>query len=555
VDSSRRLRLDRAARARLEAWGLPLLPALLAGAHLEGLLLFLNPEVALTLPGLLRGSLVYGLLLAPLSLAVHLGLARRRRVAVRRLVPWSLTLVAAFGALGDWVHASRYTFFLPPGINVQMIKTALWLTLGALIFFYTALLHSLHERRYGPRSRLLLLLVALGTVYALFDRRTSFRPAIPTLPRFVGLAAEGAPRLALVVLPSATLDAVLPLAEQGRLPFFSFLLAEGARARLAPFGPMRPLALETTLATGKLPYRHGLVGDDVVTAPWHLGEAPLRLLPFAVGFRHWGIPGGRWRAESEVDLRALPLWTLLLRLGRGALAVGFPPPLGTGALATTGALPPAGAERELELLGEPQLAAALAADRLRLTEARTRWSADDRALFVRLEGLEDASLALFGGFQAALFEGRRERSARRAADLLVAYYGGLDSALAELWAGLPEPRLLAVASPYGVGAPQGLERIVLDLLGRPRLEGRLRGAPDGLLLLAGDGVRRGVPLPAGSIADLAPTLLYALALPVPRDADGRVLVGAFEPALLQRRPLTFVPSYEGLPGPAAASAP
>ena len=43
-----------------------------------------------------------------------------------------------------------------------------------------------------------------------------------------------------------------------------------------------------------------------------------------------------------------------------------------------------------------------------------------------------------------------------------------------------------------------------------------------------------------------PTLLYALGLPIARDLDGKVLAAAFEPALLQRRPLAFVASYEGL---------
>jgi len=552
VDFSRHLRLDRAARDRLETWGLPLVAAVFAGAHLEGLLLFLNPELPLALGAILRGSAVYALLLAPLSLVAHLVAFRWRRVAVRRLLPWSLSLVAALGALGDWVHASYYAFYLPPGINVQLIKTALWLTLGALLFFYTALLHTLHRRRYGMRSQLLLLLVALGTVYALFDRRTSFRPGATTLPRVVGLASEGAPWLAVVVLPTATLDALLPLAEQGRLPFFADAFARGARGRLSIFPPVRPLALEATLATGKLPYKHGLVGFPVVVAPWQDRDEPLRLLPIAVGFRRWGVPAGRFRAESPEDLRALPIWTVLLRLGRGALAVGFPPPLGPEPAPVRSAPSRSTAERGLELVGADRLATRLGEDRARLADAAARMASGDRALFVRLAGLEEASLETYGGFQATLFEGERSTSARRAAEELIAYYSGLDEALADLWSGLPEPRLLAVTSAYGVRAPGGLQRIGLDLARLPRSRGSLGGAADGFLLLLGDGVRAGVQLQGGSITDVAPTLLYALALPVPRDADGKVLAAAFEPALLQRRPLSFVPSYDGLPGPAAS---
>jgi len=553
VDSNRRFGLDDHARARLETWGLPLVAAVFAAAHLEGLLLFLNPDLPLAFGAIVRGSAIYTLLLAPLSYATQLGISRWRSVAVRRLLPWSLALVAALGALGDWVHASYFAYYLPAGINVQLIKTALWLTLGALLFFYTALLHTLHGRRYGLRSRLLLLLVALGTVYALFDRRTSFRPVAPTLPRFVGLASEGAPRLAAVVLPTATLDALLPLAEQGRLPFFADAFTHGARGRLSIFAPARPLALEASLATGKMPYKHGLVGSDVVVAPWQDRAQPLRLLPIAVGFRHWGVPGGLTRPESPEDLRALPIWTLLLRLGRGALAVGFTPPLGPEPLPHEPAASRSTAERELELVGADELAFRLGADRATLSDASERMAAEDRALFVRLGGLEAASRANFGGFQAALFEGERSTSARRAAETLIAYYVGLDEALAELWDSLPAPRLLAVASAYGVSAPSGLERIGLELADRPRSRGSVGGGSDGFLLLLGDGIRPGVQLQGGSVTDVAPTLLYALALPVPRDADGKVLAAAFEPALLQRRPLSFVPSYDGLPGPAASA--
>jgi hypothetical protein len=51
---------------------------------------------------------------------------------------------------------------------------------------------------------------------------------------------------------------------------------------------------------------------------------------------------------------------------------------------------------------------------------------------------------------------------------------------------------------------------------------------------------------------VAPTLLYLSGLPIARDLDGRVLTEALEPALLQRQPLNFVPSYGA---PATATLP
>ena len=64
-------------------------------------------------------------------------------------------------------------------------------------------------------------------------------------------------------------------------------------------------------------------------------------------------------------------------------------------------------------------------------------------------------------------------------------------------------------------------------------------------------MRRGEKLATARIVDLVPSLLYVARLPIARDFDGRVLTEAFEPALLQTLPLTFLQSYEDLPAPPA----
>lgn len=47
-------------------------PGALAGIHLAGLIFFLNPGVPFSVRPVLRGILVYGVLLGLLSLALHL---------------------------------------------------------------------------------------------------------------------------------------------------------------------------------------------------------------------------------------------------------------------------------------------------------------------------------------------------------------------------------------------------------------------------------------------------------------------------------------------------
>ena len=72
---------------------------------------------------------------------------------------------------------------------------------------------------------------------------------------------------------------------------------------------------------------------------------------------------------------------------------------------------------------------------------------------------------------------------------------------------------------------------------------------DGILTLRGLGIRQGAVLADASIADLAPTILHLMGLPVPAAMDGRVLEAALEEELMAARPVRYVEAEEELPEP------
>jgi predicted AlkP superfamily phosphohydrolase/phosphomutase len=80
----------------------------------------------------------------------------------------------------------------------------------------------------------------------------------------------------------------------------------------------------------------------------------------------------------------------------------------------------------------------------------------------------------------------------------------------------------------------GSNKLVEPIIG---LSGHHR--PDGVLILAGPGVKAGTNLEGANIMDLAPTLLHAMGLGVPRDLDGRVLSEAFEASSPVAQPVAF----------------
>lgn len=97
-------------------------------------------------------------------------------------------------------------------------------------------------------------------------------------------------------------------------------------------------------------------------------------------------------------------------------------------------------------------------------------------------------------------------------------------------------------SPKETVTGEGLEMPVSRVLWPRELTGTHR--LNGLLVMAGPGIRPGQRLRAASILDMTPTLLYLLNLPVGEDMAGRVLLEAVEPRLKKTQPVRWVPTYE-----------
>jgi hypothetical protein len=582
--------LHRLIRGGLTVLGSGFAPGALAGAQLAGLIFFLNPRLPFAVGPVLRGCLAYGALVGLASLALHLPFTWRRPRRARRAFPWSFTAALAASALLDWTQRYYYAYYLPPGINDRLIKTALWLSLGALIAFYTALLHTLHRRRYGPRSRWGLALIAALSIYAMVERREAFHPRPAAAPLPAAVESSLRPKLWVIGIDSATLDAILPLAGQGRLPFLAKVLQNGAYGRVATLIPTRRDAMWTTLATGKYPYKHGITGRRAFSAPFLAPGGELRLLPTGIAFTRWGTLGAS-PLPAEVPAReALALWEIFPRLGVPAGVVGWPAErpadgeadfaLEEGVFRREGpeagsAWPPplaarATASRPSRRDVDPvirsrfggrvpaALADSLTADLWRQTTTLSLAGEDGQAeaLFLLLPGLREVSHRWFGGFNAVQFEGETGLAGARAdAERVAAYYAWLDDQLEAAWNRQSGPRLLAVVSAYGVTPRGGWHRMWGQMAPGAAVGGEFQGGPDGVLMLYGEGIRPGALLTGARLVDVAPTLIYALGFPVSRDLDGKVLTAAFDHGFLQRHPVSFFPSYEGLARVQAAAAP
>jgi predicted AlkP superfamily phosphohydrolase/phosphomutase len=66
---------------------------------------------------------------------------------------------------------------------------------------------------------------------------------------------------------------------------------------------------------------------------------------------------------------------------------------------------------------------------------------------------------------------------------------------------------------------------------------------DGIFVARGKAVKQGAALAQGGLMDIAPTVLYALDVPVPQEMDGRVL-DIFDPAYREAHPVRYADAQE-----------
>src|SRR3989442_10842938 len=105
---------------------------------------------------------------------------------------------------------------------------------------------------------------------------------------------------------------------EGGLLFFDQARKNAYFTRLEPFTTINPSALWASIATGKLPFRHGVTGRFAYRTALNGSDPSDRFLivPSGVGFRVWGLLPPIERISAQLPAGdALPLWTLFRRGG------------------------------------------------------------------------------------------------------------------------------------------------------------------------------------------------------------------------------------------------
>ncbi|HEX9163762.1 MAG TPA: alkaline phosphatase family protein [Thermoanaerobaculia bacterium] len=528
------------------------------GMYMAHLLYFLNPQVdiaplrlmAVTLVYALVCGLLFGTALWVLRIARVKLIGRPSPEAEYRAHGFGFVVLAAFIASAIyWIHLRQLSIYLPIGAVRVLSKATNVITGVAFALLILWLLERNADRR-GSRIVFItgVVLIAISS-FSLYERRESYRTEKRNVVvANVGTVAGKRP-LIVVAIRNLPYDWILTMSGEGILPFIDSTARRGYFTRIEPFPTTSPDSLWASLATGKLPYRHGVTGQFSYRTPLNAADPSDRflLVPNGVGFKIWGLIPPVKRISSQLPAGdALPLWTAFQRLSLRSELINWPSAAPTGAdrVVTDDAIRSdlRGQQRAVAPVAQrfngagpakQRILDGLAADLSAMSIAQGNGGFDLRV--VALEGFSEAQKALH------IFTNDLPPRSSMKGEALRAYAEQIDRMLASLARANPDD-LIVICSPSGV-VPTALPATAWSLLSQ-EIRADDPGADDGFVLIIGPGVAHKVKPTGAEVIDVVPTVLFAADLPVGRDMDGRILTEAFDDKFLRETMLSAIQTYE-----------
>jgi hypothetical protein len=515
----------------------------------------------------------------------------------------SLAFLALAGAAAlYWHNLLAYRHALPVGTLRALAVSAIVVTAAAVAFLAIGLDMVLFPRRGRSLSAALAVLAPAAAVAVPLALRPEPAPPAPPVPVHLEVG-QLARRVVVVGIDGLAPSDVAPDAASGRVPAFARLARRGAFGPLATLRPTEGPPLWTTMMTGRLPRDHGILsaatyrlrgsGSDWALLPKGALVGGLERLSLASrrpvastsrrGRALWnvldavGVPAGLvrvWGTHPPETIRGFvlsPFFHLLRGDPARAADALFPrdllPEVAARAVSARELDPalladlaevPAPPASPLDDPALEKLAReALAPD---LTYARAAevlgQAYSPSLLVVSFHGYDAAGHVFYRYAHPEAFGNVNAEDARRYGRVMDRYASLVERWVSDLEHGLGPGDVLVVVSAHGLQPTPLWQRLLGVLSGTTVGDASHGGAPDGVFLAAGDGIRPGSTPANASLLDVAPTLLYLMGLPVARDMEGRILTEILDRSFARDNPLTFIPSYESLAvAPPAPGAP
>jgi Tfp pilus assembly protein PilF len=392
-----------------------------------------------------------------------------------------------------------------------------------------------------------------------------------------GCGQKGSPpqqgaKVLIVGIDAADMLILDRLRERGEVPNFERFFAEGSTGLLRSLEPILSPLLWTSIATGKTPDKHGIL--DFLVMDQATGQA----VPVTSRMRRvralWNIAGAQDRTVAFVGW--LATWpsenvngimisdrlsyhsAMISDESRSALCS---PPSYVAAAESVEAsvLPvPLSSMRDFVDISQDELERARATsydisnpvNNLRLiyitSETYRRLAlkilADEKPDLMGVYFEETDSVGhLFVPYEPPRMPGVTDGEMQKFGGAMDAAYRHIDRVLGDLMEAAGDEYDIILLSDHGFKTGPSRPQSAPP----PREPGAARWHRlNGVLLMLGPQIKRGVTLHGASVLDITPTVLALMGLPVARDMDGKPITEAIDDEFLRAHPIRAIDSYE-----------
>ncbi len=536
---------------------------------------------------------------------IVLGIIHLIPVLKKPTVPVGVFMIAAPQIALFWIEVNRPVKLTDPKIYLGIAVSLL--LAGVIAFVLGKPLRRLFTAKEGqkkhrfwlfPVSYAVLLLIALG-VYSLISHATPVRES--SMSR-----VEPRGKVLLLGVDAAYWPTLMPLVEAGKMPNFQRLIDEGAYGDLPslvsmynPFAAtithgIKSAAVWNSIFTGKSPFKHG-IKDFVYT----------QLPGFRYPFRYPLLPSftpSRKRIMNMFNLKHRPFnsthrktkaaWNIYTDAGLEVGALGwwmtwpaeeingdllsdrFDDPLLPMRWFPEDILKPETIDSLLERLHHPpqdELAQfssfqydpdyeenykessriyfehlmyynfikSYYHDKFRVNLGLDLMQKHPYTFFsVYIYGLDTAGHAFSRFKNPELFPDVTPQEIEYFGGIIDKYHQWVDVQIGKFLGQVDDNTTVVICSDHGMGPWTGIKWEKEEL----RLSGSHR--KNGIIILWGPNIQKGVKIHPKNLLDVLPTVLYLTGLPVASDMDGAVITSAIEPAYLQQYPVKKIKTYE-----------
>jgi len=454
----------------------------------------------------------------------------------------SFSLLSLLFAQIFWSNFKYFQYFFSQNI-AKIMKTQfiiiLFLGVGGLILY-------LFHYYYHKKLLLVIYFIILLFIFPLlFLSRSNFIHYTPLKEVSLLKPLKLTKKVNILCLEGLSLEFLVPLVSEGKLPNFNWLMENGAWGALKSLTPCEPIIYYNSFLTAKYPSKHLCFSNHVYK--FYKIKTSFQVLPrylFMQQLKRINLleisnQSSKSKTKNLIEIlkeNKTPLVNLSRPEKRNYEEISLISEL----------LPPFFKDlEENDTLKAELIKKILLQDIIKERKAlKLIGELNPYFFFLSLNGLERIVLYFYKYSKPELFGNVPHEDINKYGKIIERYYLFYDQIVGKYLSSLRDNELLIVFSPHGIEPLPLWKRFLNWLFNFKNISAHYENAPEGVIFFYGMDIIRGKNIENIKLIDIVPTILYYYNFPIGKDMDGTVIKSIFKEEFRSENPVIFISSYD-----------